>query len=244
MGVILRMKLLEVEMDLPYQRNEDFISFKQKHEAIEYQEALKMDYEINWKEKRRKFQLMTKCMTSMVERIMKPIITKDCWKIMIECVNHKESQDYKNLLGVYTIEVEINLDLFYSVNSYSKKEMMIDIILKGIKKLSNFVSFELNSIINACMDVINSGYRNEWLWKKVKLNKKISQIKIQHEIDSLNIIMIFLDEYNKPIKEELVVTTIPDERVYGQYLGKLVQVSEDSVALIDKSGKEIIRVCS
>lgn len=237
------MKLSEVEMDLPYQKDEVFIRTVQKNAAIEYQKALRMDYELNWKEKRREFQLMTKCMTSMIERIMKPIITKDCWKILIECVSNQENRGYRNLLGVYTIQVQINLDIFYSVSDYVKKKMIIDIILEGIQRLSSSVDFELSSITCACIDIANGGYLNEWLWGRKKVSKKTARIKVQHEIHIVNIFMIFFDEKNMVMKEELIISAVPDERAYGKYLGKLISISKDTVALIDIYGEEVARVC-
>ena len=242
MGVILIMKLTEIAMDLPYQKNEKFISIMQENKTIEYQEVLKMDYELNWKEKRREFQLMTRCMTSMIGRIMSPIITKDCWKILIECVSDQEYEGYHNLLGVYTIQVETNLDVFYSAADYDKKKLIIDIILRGIQKLSNNVSFELSNLTSACVDIVNGGYINEWLWGKMRLGKNVARIKVQHEISELNLFMSFFDQNNMSIKEELIISTIPDEWVYGKYLGQLIKISEDTVALIDKYGKEVARV--
>ena len=70
------MILKEIEMDLPYVRDTN-----QEHLSAD---AIKLAYELNWKEKRRQFQLMTRCMTSMLERIIPRINTKDCWKILIE----------------------------------------------------------------------------------------------------------------------------------------------------------------
>ena len=70
------MVLKEIEMDLPYVRD---INPEQLSE-----DDIKLDYELNWKEKRRRFQLMTRCMTSMIERIIPRITTKDCWKILVE----------------------------------------------------------------------------------------------------------------------------------------------------------------
>lgn len=236
------MRLLEVEMDLPYQTNEEFIYRKQEEEAIDYQESLKMDYELNWKEKRREFQLMTRCITSMVERIMQPVDTKDCWKILIECVKNPVDTNYRNLLGVYAIQVEIDLEEFYSADDYKKKDIMIDIILKGVKQLSKSVSFDLSSITDACMKIINKKYINEWSWKKIKIKDKIAEIRIEHEIRELNIFMIILNKDNTVIRKELIISTIPDEWVYSRYLGKLIRISEDIVALIDKSQEEVMRV--
>lgn len=232
------MRLLEVEMDLPYQLNEKFVSGKQE-EVIDYQDALKIDYESNWKEKRREFQLMTRCITSMIERIMKPIETKDCWKILIECVENSESIDYKNLLGVYVIQVKIELETFYLVDDYKKKEIMVEIILKGINQLSKNVSFNLNNITDACMKIIANNYVNEWTWRRIKIDNKILDIRIEHEIRELNIIMLITLSNGVAEKRETIIKTIPDERVYSQYLGKLVRLSNREVVLIDKSGNEI-----
>lgn len=239
------MKLVEIELDLPYQKNQIFIDEILKNGILEYQEATKQDYELNWKEKRRNFQLMTRCMTSMVERIMEPTVTEDCWKIIVECVEEQASKGYRNLLGVYVIQVEFDLNMFLTSDDYSKKKIVIDTIFKGIRKLSSCVSFELNNIVNACMQVTDHGYINEWLWgKQIRLKGKIARVKIKHEISNVDILISFTDRDNQCIKEELIISAIPDERVYAQYLGKLERVSEDVVALIDKSGKELMRVHS
>lgn len=237
------MKLVEIELDLPYQKNEKYIDEVLKNGIFEYQEATRQDYELNWKEKRRNFQLMTRCMTSMIERIMKPINTEDCWKIIIECVENQESKGHSNLLGVYVIQVEFDLNMFLIADDYNKKRIVIDTVLKGIKKLSNCVLFELNNIVDACMQIVDCEYINEWLWgKQIRLKKKNAQVKIKHEISYVDILISFIDRDNQCIKEELVISAIPDERAYAQYLGKFERASEDVVALIDKSGKELKRV--
>lgn len=235
------MRLLEVEMDLPYQMNKEFVFRQQQDEEIDYQNAVKIDYEENWKGKRREFQLMTRCITSMVERIMKPIETKDCWKILIECVENVENTNYRNLLGVYAIQVKMNLEVFYLADDYKKKEIMVDTILKGIKQLSQSSSFNLNSIIDACMKIINDNYVNEWIWKRIKINNKILDIRVEHEIRELNIMMVISLKNGIVEKKEKVINTIPDERIYSKYLGKLLRISEKVVALLDKSGNEVMR---
>lgn len=237
------MKLVEIELDLPYQKNQNFIDEVLKNGILEYQEATKQDYELNWKEKRRNFQLMTRCMTSMIERIMEPTVTEECWKIIVECVEKQARKEYSNLLGAYVIQVEFDYNMFLIADDYSKKKMVIDTILKGIKKLSNCISFDFNNIVDACKQVADNGYINEWLWgKTIRLKGKNARVKIKHEISKVDILIAFIDRDNQCIKEELIISAIPDERAYAQYLGKLERVAEDVVALIDKSGKELMRV--
>ena len=237
------MKLVEIELDLPYQKNQNFIDEVLKNGILEYQEATRQDYESNWKEKRRNFQLMTRCMTSMIERIMEPTVTEECWKIIVECIEKQARKEYSNLLGAYVIQVEFDYNMFLTADDYSKKKMVIDTILKGIKKLSNCILFDFNNIVDACKQVADNGYINEWLWgKTIRLKGKNARVKIKHEISKVDILIAFIDRDNQCIKEELIISAIPDERAYAQYLGKLERVSEDVVALIDKSGKELMRV--
>lgn len=236
------MKLKEFEMDLPYQKNEDFLSEIQDLEGIGYKEAIKRDYEINWKWKRRNFQLMTRCMTSMVERIMKPINTADCWKVVFECVDNCESTKFKNLLGVYTIQIHFNTTIFFDACEYDKKKMVIDAIISGTNELSKHVNFEVASIYIACTEIINVGYLNQWMWKKpLKCKDKYVQIKILHEVSAISIYMVFTNIDKTMLKQVLLVNTIPDERIYEQYLGSLEWISEDEAALITKTGDKYVQ---
>jgi len=54
-----------------------------------------------------------RCMTSMIERIMHPIITKDCWKILIECVENTPRNECINLLGVYSVQIIFDVNTFF-----------------------------------------------------------------------------------------------------------------------------------
>lgn len=146
-------------------------------------------------------------------------------------------------MGVYVIQIEFDLNKFLTADDYNKKKIVIDTVLQGIKKLSNTVLFELDNIADACMQIVNSEYINEWIWgKTIRLKGKIARVKIKHEIDSVDIFIVFVNRDNIIIKEELVISAIPDERAYAHYLGKLERISEELVALTDKSGKELMQV--
>lgn len=236
------MKLKEIELDWPYLMDDTFVQDIQKEKGLVYEEAVRQDYEVNWKEKRRDFQLMTRCMTAMIERIMLPIKTSECWKILIECVNSCTDNSFKNLLGVYVIQVTFDFERFFAVKDYEKKVMVIDTVVRGINKLSTQIAFDLTSISDACIKIKDCGYLNEWLWKKsLKIKDKSVRINIKHGIKTADIYMIFMDKNNKVLKESLLVSAIPDERVYGKYLGKLESISENEVALITKDDEKFIQ---
>lgn len=241
--VIRRMILREIEMDLPYQKNNKYIQQIQEIEGVEYKEAIRKDYEVNWKEKRRAFQLMTRCMTSMIERIMLPTHTENCWKIIFECVSTGGDEGYKNLLGVYVIQVPLSVTEFYNSSQMDKKKLVINKILEGLDRVSNQLPFDTNNIKKACAQIQEREYINEWIWNKsLKVNDKIVQVKIQHEVDVVKIYMIMSNKNHTGFEEMLLIDTIPDERKYGVYLGDLKRISEKEVALISKNGEKFIQV--
>ena len=227
------MILKEIEMDLPYVRDDN-----QEHLS---DDAIKLDYELNWKEKRRQIQLMTRCMTSMIERIIPRITTKDCWKILIECVEKPLRNEGINLLGVYSVQVFFDINKFLAMNSLEKKQYVVDKIREGISKLSQYNSFDVEEIQKACNKIVDSNYVNEWFWNKPVKSKKVSvQIKVLHEVENVSIYMVFKDSIKNVCEEKFLVEDIPDERVYSKYLGKLEWISVRTARLSTKNGEYFV----
>lgn len=228
------MILKEIEMDLPYVRDTN-----QEHLSAD---AIKLDYELNWKEKRRQFQLMTRCMTSMLERIIPRITTKDCWKILIECVEKPFRNNCINLLGVYSVQVLFDINTFWEMNSLEKKKYVVNKIGEAIGTIAQHNFFTVEEIQKACNEIVNSNYVNEWYWNKpVKLNQMSVQVKVLHEVESVNIYMVFKDSIKNVYKEKLLVSEIPDERVYSKYLGKLEWISVGTARLSTKNGESFVK---
>lgn len=220
------MKLKEIQMDLPFVYNTD----------ISNEESVKL-YQTTWKDKRREFQLFSRCMTSMIERLMPQINTKNYWKIIIECVESNPKPEGIYLPEVLFVQVLFDVDCFYKLDNYEKKKYIINKVVEAVNYLSSNGYLELDALKQTCDDIIKSDYANEWLWKKpVKLKNKSVQIKVLHEVDKVNIYMVFTDE-GKIIEEVLLVEDIPDEWVYSKYLGKLEWVSENKAQLTAKDGE-------
>lgn len=80
------MIIKEFDLDLPYFPNQEKIKSIMREKGLTDIDASWLDYEENWKDKRRNFRLDTRCMTAMFERLFEKMKTKDCWKILVECV--------------------------------------------------------------------------------------------------------------------------------------------------------------
>lgn len=219
------MILKEIQMDIPFVYNN----------SISNEESVEI-YQRTWKDKRRQFHLLCQCMTSMIERLMPKLNTKNYWKIIIECVDKSPRDNCINLLGVISVQIKFDVDLFYTLNNYEKKKYIINKVIETIDYLSGKGFNEIDELKKTCEEIITKDYINEWLWKKpVRYKNKSVQIKILHDVDKVSIYMAFIDgNINKDV---LLVEEIPDEWVYSKYLGKLEWVSENEARLITKDGK-------
>lgn len=220
-------------MDLPYIRVDG-----QENLSVD---DIKTDYELNWKTKRREFQLMTRCMTSMIERLIPRIVTKDCWKILIECVEMEPRDKCLNLLGVYSVQVVFDVMNFYKMDTYEKKQYVVTKVREGICMLHQCELIDLSEMIQVWDKINEMNYVNEWFWKKPLKSKQLSvQIKVLHEVENVKIYMVFNDYGKNKCSEKLLVEDIPDERVYCKYLGKLEWISAGTARLSTKEGTYFI----
>lgn len=98
--------------------------------------------------------------------------------------------------------------------------------------------FDVSAIVKACDEVVNNDYLNEWYWRKPIKSKHLSaQIKILHEVESVHLYLVFRNSHKNIQIEKLLVSDLPDERVYSKYLGKLEWISDESAKLSTKSGE-------
>lgn len=221
----------EINLDFPYER--------ESGQELLSEDDLQLDYELNWKWKRRELQLMTRCMTSMIERIMPRITTKDCWKIIIECVQQPTSNKIRNMGGgVCHVQVPFEIDRFREMSSLEKKAHVINKVREALVIIAQNDDFDVTAIANACDEVVNLNYINEWYWKKPVKSKHLSvQVKVSHEVEKVNLYFVFKDSVKNVSKEVLVVSDLPDEWAYFKYFGKLEWVSDGTAKLTTKNGE-------
>lgn len=67
------------------------------------------------------------------------------------------------------------------------------------------------------------------------------QVKVLHEVESVNIYMVFKDSVKNVYIEKLLVSEIPDERVYSKYLGKLEWISSGTARLSTKMASPLLK---
>lgn len=233
------MILKEIDLDLPYVADNKRISKLMKKNKCLQNESMKLDYEINWKEKRRNFRLETRCITAMFERLFEKYTTVDCWKVLVECVMDIKEQKVLNFSGVYTVQVEFDYNSFVSSNEYQKKQMTLSAIMEGIRVISTTKGWKLEPFEIVYTKICESKYTNEWIWKKavnIFMKNLTAEVLMQHEVKSMNVFILIKDRKGLEIGREKMISEMPDEFAYIKHLGEIKWFSSNEVALINKKG--------
>lgn len=233
------MNLKQFELDLPYTPDENKIFSIMNEKNCLRNDAIKIDYEANWKEKSRKFCLETRNISAMFERLFGKMKTKECWKILVECVESIGEERVLNFSGVYTVQVKFNYANFSDSNDYEKRQKTLELIMEGVKIIAKSEGWSLEPFETVFSKIVESNYSNEWIWKKAvkSADKKYSaEIFCQHGVKSIDIYIIIRDKKGTEINRRKIISELPHEFAYAKHLGELKWVDVNEIALLNKKG--------
>lgn len=239
------MYLTEFDLDLPYVADDEKIKVIMEQENCQYYDASKMDYDLNWKEKRRSFRLETRCVTAMYERLFGKMKNEDCWKVLVECVENITETRILNLSGVVTVQVKFNYDEFCYKNEIEKKIATLNLLMEGIEKVANNKSWSFEQFKDVSLEITETRYLNEWIWKKSVMNPNknyYAEVLCQHYITSMDISIMIRQKKGVEIQRKKIISELPDEFAYAKHLGELKWLSDVEVALINKKGNDMVTV--
>lgn len=233
------MFLKEFDLDLPYIPDENKIIAIMNEKNYLRNEATKLDYEKNWKDKRHKFRLETRNISAMFERLFDKMNTNDCWKILVECVDNIMEDRVLNFTGVNTVQVKFNYNKFSASDDYQKKQKTLDLLMEGIKIVAKNENWNIEPFETVYSKICEANYTNEWVWKKpVKsAGKKFSaEVLCQHGVESIEIYMVLRDKNGAELDRKKLISELPDEFAYANHLGEVKWLSDNEVALVNKKG--------
>jgi hypothetical protein len=226
------MYLRDVELDLPYNRNELTInSFLNQGYSVD--ESIKKDYDINWKKKRHIFKTETRCISSLFSRLLGKIKTDDSKKIIVECCSIEPEVSIKNYSGILTTQVFINFKNYESSDNQGKKRIALTLLYKGISYICEKKKWDLTpfSIVNDLM--VSSNYINEWFWKRpvFNSNRELSaQLYFKHDLSAFDV-YLFIRRKTTVIQKSLLISEEPHELFYANLLGELKWLTNNDVVL-------------
>ena len=235
------MYLKEFDLDLPYVEDTESIESLMELQKCDYKEAAKLDYELNWKWRRRSFRLETRCITAMFERLFGRYKTNDCWKVLIECVENISEERIVNDSGVCSAPIQFSLNNYLAKNEMEKKRDALRLLMDGLEKLALRNRWAIEPFRKTAIQIEELGYVNEWTWKKMvkSPNKKYNaKVICHHTVESMDIFISILQRDGAQVLLEKVISEQPDEFAYAKHLGEIKWESDFEVALINKKGNE------
>ena len=233
------MKLRYFELDKPYVENQQRIEELMDSAALTYEEARIEDYRQNWKDLRRAFVYESKCMTSMVERLFKPVVTKDCWKIIVECVETISHPAIINLLGAYTVQVPFVFSSYESLSPLEQKKMLLGALIKGVRRVFLELSIPCSLIEDVVNEIEKNDYENSWEWKRKKIQSTTYSIQVEHQLDKVDLFWK-IEQKDKRIRQ-LIQSCAAHEMDYGAKLGKL-EAKSNFLYLLDKENEVVSKI--
>ena len=233
------MKLQYFELDKPYVENQQRIEELMDSAMLTYEEARVEDYRQNWKDLRRAFVYESKCITSMVERFFKPVVTKDCWKIIVECVDTISNPAIMNLLGVYTVQVLFDFSSYKTLSPLDQKKMLLGALIKGARRVFLELSIPYSLIEDVVNEIEKNDYENSWEWKRKKIQSTTYSIQVEHQLDKVDLFWR-IEHKDKSIRQ-LIQSCPAHEMDYGAKLGRL-ESKGNFLYLLDKQNEVVSRI--
>ncbi|MFF2092524.1 hypothetical protein [Paenibacillus sp. NPDC058174] len=239
------MYLKEFDLDFPYISDDERIQLIMNEKKCQYNDATKLDYELNWKVKRRSLRLETRCITAMYERLFGKLKTEDFWKILVECAEDITDERIMNYSGVSTVQVKFRFEDFSLKSEIDKKRTTLILLMEGIEKISLSKNWDIEPFRVVASQIEELGYLNEWVWKKaVKSPDKNFSAKVMchHTVENMDIFISIMQRNGTEILLKKVLSELPDEFAYSKHLGELKWISDFEVALINKKGDGMVSV--
>lgn len=237
------MYLQDIDLDIPYKVKTEIVKNIMNEQGCSYEQGIQKDYEENWKwNVRRRFTLETRCISSMVLRLMGKIKTEDCSKILINCVDEEAKDGISSCMGIYTLEYLLNYDNFFLKSDYEKKVITLNIIKECVNKIVYHKGWNYEPFKIVFNRIVELEYNNSWTWgKKVRSPDKIkkAEVYIEHQVKKVNIYIYIRNKKNEIIKKKLILKEVPHEFSYARHLGKLVWISENELQLNNKKGDKV-----
>lgn len=240
------MYLKYVQLDLPYRENTENINNIMNQFNCSYEEARVMDYDNNWMIPiRRQFELETRCMASMFLRLLGKYKTKDCSKIVIDCVEKSTRTNYSCCMGICLVHYELNYEEFFAKNEYEKKLIIFQIIRESVLNIAKVKEWDITPLEDAFYKIKKLNYNNFWTFgKKVKSPNKLhtAELYIEHKMKSIDFFAIIRNNQDEIVDKKLIIKESPSEWVFTQYLGKLSWATDTEIHLKDKTGVNLFTI--
>lgn len=154
--------------------------------------------------------------------------------------NEPNSEPYVNSSNVLGVEIFIDESEYRNTSKDALNKYFSRLVMDGLDKVDDRYHLPKDIIVNAINEFEQSGFVNEWIFKKKKLKgyKITGVLKCRLTLDSF-----FLDfeiiSGNNSIYEENIITDHPNDFVFYYHLNKF-NITEDYVVEVINKANNVI----
>jgi hypothetical protein len=227
-------------LDLPYIEKENQIKLLMNQHSFTEDEAIRIDYEENWKQKRILFRDQVRCIASLYIFLLGRFPTERSKKVMVNCVESPGDGVQTTKDGFTEVSVKLDIDSYFSLSDFDKKTHILKKIDEGIVKVANEYSWEHDVFNRITAEIKERNYVNEYVWaqKSSPDRKYMAEVFCTHDIDYFSAMLNIRDKKSGDlVKTQKVLQERPHELVFTQYLGDLKWVSDRTVAMTYRGRK-------
>ncbi len=189
--------------------------------------------------RQRAFSLQTRCVTSLYARLFPKFRTERCWKVLINCVGANAQPYYRDLLGVYELDVEADVSPFFDLPDAQRKVWAFEQLRRGIDQLLQQTNWDREPFALTFAKAGELGLQNVWRWRAAASpsRRTIAEVWVDHGVQACLISLVIRDRAGQELSRHELISELPDEWVYSLYLGSLRWDSDSRVALISKDNQ-------
>lgn len=187
----------------------------------------------------RQFNFETRCVAALIERLLPKITTADSWKVLFKCVSTINRERHLVSGGVCELEVQADVEQFFTLSDPQKKEWTLQVIEDGLSKLLPQTGWPPEPFQQTIERARALGLVNDYVWRKPlhsPTRKMTAEILVQHDMQACDISMIIRDRSGQILRQELLISELPDEFFFYWHLGALKWQSATQVALTNRDG--------
>jgi hypothetical protein len=187
----------------------------------------------------------SRTVTSLYERCFRGLKVKRGWKVLVECVPAVERAGVRDLLGVLTVQVEFDLERYRSLPPARKKEVLLECLDAGIRRVVLAEGWPLQPFEDARNCVLAKRFENEWVWGKEIWGPGRwyrAHLLCRHDLDAFRAWLVVQDREGSETTRAQILELRPSEFVFVPKLGQIKWLSGNRVALLAKDLSEVGRV--
>jgi hypothetical protein len=187
--------------------------------------------------RQRAFLLQTRSVTALYERLFPKFKTQSCWKVLVNCVNANTRPQYRDLLGVYEIDVEADVPSFFRLSDAQKKAWTFEHLQQGIERLCQQTGWVEEPFTTAWAKVRELELRNVWRWRVARSpsGQKLAEVWIDHDVQACLISLVVRSHTGHEVSRHELITELPDEWAFSPHLGSVIWATDSRVILTSKN---------